>query len=71
MLFTAKAGLIARPFCLQFPGFGEGLEAAVVGFFNVWWKTAAGKLLGRQMIAYTLTAHPLSITAGVCTAAIF
>jgi hypothetical protein len=28
-------------------------------------------LLTRQMIAQTLTAHPLSVTAGICAAAIF
>jgi hypothetical protein len=56
---------------LQSPGLGEGLEAAVVSFFNGWWKTTTGQLLAREVIAYTLTAHPLSITAGVCTAAIF
>lgn len=32
---------------LQFPGFGEGLEAAVVEFLGILRETAAGQLLVR------------------------
>ena len=60
-----------HPVGLQSPGLGEGAEAAVVSFFGTGGEAAAGKLLARQVIAYTLTAHSLSLTAGICTAAIF
>ena len=56
---------------LQFPGFGEGTEASVVGCLDIVREAAAGKLLYRQMIAYTLTAHPLFVAARICAVAIF
>jgi len=31
-------------FVLQLPGFGEGFERAVVGFFSGRWEAAAGQL---------------------------
>ncbi len=50
---------------LQSPGLGEGGEAAVVAFLDTIREAAAGQLLARQMIAYTLTARPLPLTAGI------
>jgi len=37
--------LIAKPFCLQFPGFCEGAEASVESFLDLVGETAAGQLL--------------------------
>ena len=54
---------------LQSPGLGEGLEAPVESFFDIIRETAAGQLLDRQMIAYTLTAHSLFVT-GICAVTI-
>jgi hypothetical protein len=55
---------------LQIPGFGEGPEAAVVGFLDVVGETAGRQLLHIQMVAYTLTACPFSAAAGIGTVAI-
>jgi hypothetical protein len=55
---------------LQSPSLGEGPEAAVVGFFHIIRKTAAGQLLHTQMVSQAITAYPLFVTAGVCAIAI-
>ena len=65
-----KLSIIIHCF-LEIPGFCEGAEAAVESFFDVIGEAAAGKLPRRQMIAQALTAHPLFVTAGVRTVAIF
>jgi hypothetical protein len=55
---------------LQVPGFGEGIEAAVVGFFDVIRETAGGQLLACQVIAQTVAARSFSRTAGIRAVAI-
>ena len=54
----------------QFPGSGEGLEAAVVGFLRIGREAAAGKLLRGQVIAETLTADALIVTSGIRATAV-
>jgi hypothetical protein len=57
------------PVILQFPRFCECLEAAVVGFFDVFREAAAGQLFRGQMILQTLAADAFVIAAGVRTGA--
>jgi hypothetical protein len=56
---------------LQSPGLGEGVEAAVESFLDLVGETAAGQLLYRQMIAYTLAAHSLFIAARIGAITVF
>jgi hypothetical protein len=56
---------------LQFPGAGEGFEAAVVSFLHVRGETAGGQLLTVQMVTETLTANPLAGTARIRTVTTF
>ena len=51
-------------------GLGEGLEAAVVGSFDIVGEATGGQLLGRQVIAYTLTAYSFSGAAGIRAVAV-
>jgi hypothetical protein len=60
----------ARPFVFyllpsKLPRFGEDLEAAVVGFFDIVGEAAAGQLSGRQMIAQTFATHSFSAAARI------
>jgi hypothetical protein len=56
---------------LKFPGFGEGLEGAVVGFFGLGREAAAGQLSGGKVITYTFAAQALPFTAGIGTGTVF
>jgi hypothetical protein len=53
------------------PGLGEGRKAAVIAFLNIIRKAAGGQLPARQMITYTLTAYPFSVTAGIRAVTMF
>jgi predicted nucleic acid-binding protein len=54
----------------QSPGFGEGLEAAVVGSLDVVREAAGGQLLRGQVIAQALAANPFVVAAGIRAVAV-
>ena len=56
---------------LEIPGFGEGFEAAIVGFFHVIGETAGGQLSALEMITQTIAADAFAGTAGIGAVAVF
>jgi hypothetical protein len=55
---------------LQIPGFSEGLEAAVVGFFDCRGETAAGKLSHFKVILQAIAANALIVARVIGTGAV-
>ena len=54
----------------QIPGFGEGLEATVVGSLDGVRETAGGQLLRGDVIAEALATSTLVVAAGIGTVAV-
>jgi hypothetical protein len=55
---------------LQIPGFGEGLETAVVSAFDLIGEAAGRQLLRREMIAEAFATHAFLAAARVGTIAV-
>jgi hypothetical protein len=59
-----------RPDLSQVPGFGEGLETAVVGSLGAVREAAGGQFLRGQVVLEALAAEPLVAAAGIGTIAV-